>query len=88
MAQGDVYQLMAYARVYRCERLMLLYSAAPGAGGGIVRSFGLARGRERLDVATLDVSVGSEGVLRQLRDLSVGAYQVITWSCTDPTFDQ
>lgn len=67
--QADVYQLMAYARVYMCDRVMLLYPAKPGEPGGIVRKFGLARGVERLDVATLDVSATVSTVHRQLESI-------------------
>lgn len=67
--EADIYQLMAYARLYRCERLMLLYPAAPGAGGGIVRRFGLARGRERLEIGRLDVSAPVADIRRQLSDI-------------------
>ena len=69
VSQEDVYQLMAYARVYRCDRLMLLYPAAPGEPGGLVRRFGLARGVERLDVATLALAAGADAVVRQLGDI-------------------
>lgn len=72
VAQTDVYQLMAYARLYRCDRLMLLYPAETGEPGGIRRSFGMAHGLERLDIATLDISAGSAGVTQKLRDLVVG----------------
>jgi 5-methylcytosine-specific restriction enzyme subunit McrC len=72
VGQGDVYQLMAYARLYRCDRLMLLYPAEPGAGGGLVRRFGIAHGRERLDVATLDISGGSHSVAKELAFLAEG----------------
>lgn len=54
--QGDVYQLMAYARLYRCDRLMLLYPSVPGAGEQARHDFGLALGRERLAVSTVDIS--------------------------------
>jgi 5-methylcytosine-specific restriction enzyme subunit McrC len=64
--QSDVYQLMAYARVYRCDRLMLLYPSAHGASGGIVRRFGLAGGSERLDIATLNVAATPEQTVRDL----------------------
>lgn len=69
LVQSDVYQLMAYARVYRCERLMLLFPAEPGAGAGLVRSFGLAQGRERLDIATVDLACPARSVVRQLSDI-------------------
>ena len=61
--------MIAYARVYRCDRLMLLYPAGADGGGGVARSFGLAHGRERLDVATVDVRSGGAAVRRQLREL-------------------
>ncbi|WP_404478590.1 McrC family protein [Novosphingobium sp. BL-52-GroH] len=48
VSQADVYQMMAYARLYECERLMLLYPAAPGAGSGEVRRFGVHGGREMI----------------------------------------
>lgn len=68
VSQQDVYQLMAYARVYRCDRLMLLYPAAPGEPGGLVRRFGLAWGLERLDVARLTLAADGDAVIHQLGD--------------------
>lgn len=56
VGQGDVYQLMAYARLYACDRLMLLYPARPGQDAGERTRFGLAGGRERLSIATLDIA--------------------------------
>ena len=32
VGQSDIYQMMAYAQVYRCDRLMLLYPHHPGMG--------------------------------------------------------
>jgi 5-methylcytosine-specific restriction enzyme subunit McrC len=69
VAQSDVYQLMAYARLYRCDRLMLLYPSASGELGEIKRSNGIARGNERLDFATVDVSAVDNAVVSQLRNL-------------------
>lgn len=56
VAQADVYQLMAYARLYRCDRLILLYPAVPGQGSALLHDYGLAGGRERLTIATLDLT--------------------------------
>jgi 5-methylcytosine-specific restriction enzyme subunit McrC len=70
VSQTDVYQLMAYARVFECDRLMLLYPNVPGDPSGIRRSFGLANGRERLTIATLGLSAGSETVKRELGELA------------------
>jgi 5-methylcytosine-specific restriction enzyme subunit McrC len=69
VAQSDVYQLMAYARLYGCQRLMLLYPAASDERGGVRRSNGIAKGTERLDFATVDVSAGGRIVVVQLRHL-------------------
>lgn len=69
VSQADVYQMMAYARLYECERLMLLYPSVPGTGSGEVRQFGVHGGREmialgRVDVAGTSVPVGM--ALKQL----------------------
>ncbi len=54
--QSDVYQLMAYARIYRCDRLMLLYPSVPGTVKQVRHEFGMAQGSERLAVSTVDIS--------------------------------
>jgi 5-methylcytosine-specific restriction enzyme subunit McrC len=54
--QSDVYQMMAYARLYRCDRLMLLYPATSGAGSGIVRRFGIDGGPELLTLGRVDMA--------------------------------
>lgn len=64
VSQADVYQMMAYARVYHSPRLVLLYPAVPGANGREVEMHGLASGRERLEIATVAVD-GSEAKLRE-----------------------
>jgi 5-methylcytosine-specific restriction enzyme subunit McrC len=69
VGQADVYQLMAYARLYRCGRLMLLYPAAHGAAGGIIRRFGLSGGFERLDIATVNLAAPPQQAIHQLRDI-------------------
>jgi 5-methylcytosine-specific restriction enzyme subunit McrC len=69
VGQADVYQLMAYARLYRCGRLMLLYPAAHGVASGIVRRFGLADGLERLDIAMLNLAAPPGQAIHQLRDI-------------------
>jgi 5-methylcytosine-specific restriction enzyme subunit McrC len=70
VGQQDVYQLMAYARLYQCERLMLLYPAAPGQPSGLRKEFGIHAGRERLDIATVDVAAGNDATVAQLRSLA------------------
>lgn len=68
IGQSDVYQMMAYARLYRCSNLILLYPATPGAAKpSEVR--GLASGRERLDAVTLNLQNGQADVRRELRSI-------------------
>jgi 5-methylcytosine-specific restriction enzyme subunit McrC len=51
VVQSDVYQMMAYARLYACSRLVLLYPAVPGEAAGEIHPRGLPKGAERLDTA-------------------------------------
>jgi 5-methylcytosine-specific restriction enzyme subunit McrC len=69
VSQADVYQLMAYARLYRTAELMLLYPGRPGQGCAERAQFGLARGRERLRIATADVSLDERVLADALRSL-------------------
>lgn len=69
ISQADVYQMMAYSRIYRCDRLMLLYPAEPGADGGIVHLFGIDGGHEQIAVGVCDVSQPQKGLERSLREL-------------------
>ena len=56
VSQSDVYQMMAYSRIYNCRNLMLLYPATPGTGSSIVKDFGIHGGDERLTLARVDLS--------------------------------
>lgn len=66
VSQADVYQMMAYARVYGCDRLMLLYPAQPGTGGGMATRFGIHGGAEMLAVGRVDVAMGLSAVAKAL----------------------
>jgi 5-methylcytosine-specific restriction enzyme subunit McrC len=66
VSQADVYQMMAYARVYGCERLMLLYPSVPGAEVGLTRRFGIHGGAEMLAVGRVDVAMPIDKVTRAL----------------------
>ena len=66
IAQSDVYQMMAYARLYDCNRLMLLYPAASGRKSGIGRYFGLDRGTELLALGRLDITTDLSSVQNAL----------------------
>lgn len=69
VAQADVYQMMAYARLYRCPHMLLIYPAAYGKGGKLVATRALANGPERLDIATLSLSCGPDAVREQLGNI-------------------
>ncbi|MBV1692070.1 McrC family protein [Novosphingobium sp. G106] len=69
LSQADVYQMMAYARLYQCPRLMLLYPTRPNGESGMVRSFGIDGGREMLGVAKVDVSCKAQVTKGQLMGL-------------------
>lgn len=67
VSQADVYQLLAYARIYDCDRLMLLYPASADQAVGTLHSFGITRGLERLDIGAVNISSGGNETVLQLR---------------------
>ncbi len=69
VSQADVYQLMAYARLYRTAELMLLYPGRPGQGCAERAQFGMAGGMERLRIATADVSAHERDLAQALKAL-------------------
>jgi 5-methylcytosine-specific restriction enzyme subunit McrC len=69
VSQADIYQLMAYARLYRCDRLLLLYPAPHGDISGKVHTHGMAQGHERLDIATISLEGGGGSTQQRLREL-------------------
>lgn len=71
--QSDVYQMMAYAQLYECEDVVLLYPHHPGlvSPTPVMHRLVSAQGRVRLTVATVDLtSLASarSGLLPLLRD--------------------
>lgn len=60
---------MAYARLYRCDRLLLLYPMSHGHVHGEVHIHGLARGHERLDIASISLEVAGGATQKRLREL-------------------
>ncbi|MER9225796.1 McrC family protein [Mesorhizobium sp. M0664] len=72
VSQSDVYQMMAYARLYGCTRLMLLYPFHPD----LERRGSLARHRinvdgadERLDIASIDIAAEKVDTVAALKEL-------------------
>ncbi len=85
VSQADVYQLMAYSRLYDCPHVVLLY---PHHGGlppkPLWRPYSIAKPNagERLFVATIDVTAPRrERQMTDLRNLILGA------SCKTPEFE-
>ncbi|ABD24798.1 McrBC 5-methylcytosine restriction system component-like protein [Novosphingobium aromaticivorans DSM 12444] len=66
VSQADVYQLMAYARLYQTAELMLLYPARPGQVCAERAQFGMAGGSERLRIAMADVSLDEKALAEAL----------------------
>ncbi len=60
VSQSDVYQLMAYARVYQCGRLVLLYPCSHGQSGGEIRRFGIDGGSEMLSLHRVDLAASAK----------------------------
>lgn len=71
VSQADVYQLMAYARLYRCDDLVLLYPTATGSAAGERTAFGMAGGREKLRIAQVDIAADKETIIRALMEVLV-----------------
>lgn len=59
VSQADVYQMMAYGRLYGCDRLTLLYPhhAALGQPDGVAASHRINGSDDRLEAATIDVAI-------------------------------
>ncbi|MGP4802160.1 McrC family protein [Agrobacterium cavarae] len=73
VSQADVYQMMAYAQLYRAPRLTLLYPHHPGLGADDnVHSRYCITGHDTiLETASIDLSDSSRAVAR-LRELVIG----------------
>lgn len=72
VGQADVYQMMAYAHVYQCERLLLLYPHHGGLGPGAAGLTCVHRingtDDSRIGVATLSLA-NPKAAVRQLSEL-------------------
>lgn len=72
VSQGDVYQLMAYAQLYECDRVMLLYPHHQGLGDRPLHQvYNLATndGLGQLRIASVDVSAPHCDVAKSLGGL-------------------
>lgn len=77
VSQADVYQMMAYARLYECARLMLLYPSAPSVDSGEVRRFGVHGGREMIVLGRVDIAKTHEAVLHDIRAVTEGVTEIL-----------
>jgi 5-methylcytosine-specific restriction enzyme subunit McrC len=71
VSQGDVYQLLAYGRVYNCPRIMLLYPHHHGLGpeAGVTGQYRVAGSDDLLLTATVDIAASLRDTVASLRDL-------------------
>lgn len=70
VSQSDVYQMMAYARLYRCREVMLLYPHHAGLGDAALDAgYSMMEGDERLRIASVDLVAGKSAVEQQLAGL-------------------
>jgi 5-methylcytosine-specific restriction enzyme subunit McrC len=73
VSQADVYQLMAYGRVYRCRELMLLYPHHRGlAESGVTGVHDVTNCNDRLATATLDLAYEAARTRAELAALVLG----------------
>ncbi len=71
--QADVYQMLAYARAYEAQRLVLIYPWHEGlADPGIYRRWRIKGTSTRFDIATVDVG-RPDSVQHVLRSIVVGS---------------
>jgi len=70
VSQSDVYQMMAYARLYLCQEVMLLYPHHRGLGADALDAgYGMNEGNERLRIASVDLLHEQAAIARRLGDL-------------------
>ena len=69
VSQADVYQMMAYGRLYRCGKLTLLYPHHHGAGcdEGLIGEYAVNSSADRLDLFSIDVASSDDIKARLVR---------------------
>ena len=74
VSQGDVYQMMAYARLYRCSNVMLLYPHHSGLGASALdTSYRMLVGDEQLRVTSVDLAAKEAEIVRRMAMLTSAA---------------
>lgn len=70
VSQSDIYQMMAYARLYKCSEVMLLYPHHSDLGSDALNtSYTISEGGELFRVATVDLLPGRSAVIQRLSAL-------------------
>ena len=70
VSQSDVYQMMAYARIYQCREVMLLYPHHMGLGpDALDAGYAMLKGDDRLRIASVDLVPGKAAVVQRLAGL-------------------
>lgn len=68
---ADVYQMMAYARIYKCPRLILIYPRPTSADHPFADTRGIPPGPDRIDVATVPIETRPSEIKAYLRRLVI-----------------
>lgn len=70
VSQSDIYQMMAYAHLYKPPRLTLLYPHHGGLGGneGVQTQFRITGHDTLIDTASIDIA-NQEDIVVRLRDM-------------------
>lgn len=78
VSQADVYQMMAYAHLYKAPRLTLLYPHHAGLGDeeGIRARFRVTGQETVLETASFDISSGTDLIYRILSRILAGIEEV------------
>jgi len=70
VSQADIYQMMAYGRIYSCPELMLIYPHHEGlTTAGRTCSLSVSGSRDRLTTATVDLAPGDKATAAALGSL-------------------
>lgn len=88
VSQGDVYQMMAYGQLYKCDGLTLLYPhhADMNGGEGVQARHVVTGSSNRLEAATIDISRG-ELLGERLRDIAIFNTGALTLSEASKALD-
>ena len=71
VSQADVYQMMAYARLYRCADVMLLYPHHSGLGADALDvAYRMLEGNERLRIVSVDLVPREDEIVKWLATLT------------------